>query len=222
MGSFDSNTKFDYVGVRDTTISKYYLVSVTSSELKKTVVGYLGEPFNESISSSWKSVMDFVGSAGGGLEILAETFGVSTKTTNMFRLYWDRNEPLKLKFTMVFRAFADAYKEVEKPIRVLESIASPGTKEFINWSLPVSKNKTIELGGDILSPPGPNPLGEGGDNILVNIGGKIFRDVVIVSVVPTRSLVKNKDGYPLFATVVVEVNMTKPTTRGSSEIDYGD
>jgi len=212
MSSFDLS-KFIQVGVKDSNISKYYLVSVTSSVLKKTVIGYLGSVFNEQIRSDWKQIMDIMGTPGGGLEALSQAFGVSTKTTNMFKMYWDRNEPLSLSFTMIFRAFEDAYKEVELPILVLEAIASPTKAEFLEIDIPIGSNKTIKLGGSLLKPPGPNPLGEGGDLISIVIGGRTFNEVVITQVRPERSMVRNKNGYPLFAKVNVEARMSYPLAR---------
>ncbi len=170
--------------------SPNFLVYISSSKYKTTVVSRAPEDLTMQINADWDTPLAQSG-ASGIVEVgVQELLNRSTKTQFASAQIWSGSTPIEITLQLEFQAEQDPKQEVIQPIISLGKMALPSLSGE---------------GGSkgLFSPPGPRIFNfGGGDNIIIQLGEfLIFESVIITNVNPvfkTRDM--GVSGVPIRAT----------------------
>ena len=187
-------------------IDKRFKISITSNRLKEPIESWLPEDIEFEVNSDWDTPF----AAGfSRLNNILSVFNTSTLAQWNTISLWQGNSPIQITIPMQFIAEneGEAKTKVIDRVRDLVKLTLPSLSEGEGIGSRVSNF----LG--ILTPPGPNPVGNalkgvsfgpGGEDINVNIGNFLrFSRVIVLRVNPVFSTLLDSKGYPMRASASV-------------------
>lgn len=143
------------------------------------IVADMPEEFTTAVGSDWENRLpNSLNSIEGLLKAGAGTSATVQITTQQV---WVNSSPVEIPITLVFDAVEDAYQEVVKPIRILESMAMP---DYV---------------GGFLYAPGPSLWRSGADYGCELFIGRQFHmnNMILVSVSASLATRLDEKGYPI-------------------------
>lgn len=186
-----------------------FRIEIRSSKLKEsdTIISWLPEELDLSVESEWSTPL--AGGASSELGALLSTINASAVAQWMTVAVWSGSSPIVMTLPLQFVAEdeGEADSKVITPIRNLMKLALPSLASD-------DKEKWNNKFG-ILSPPGPNPAGQtgeqfehflgwgaGSENINIKIGNFMeFKKIIVLRVNPVFSTLLDKNGLPMRANV---------------------
>lgn len=181
-------------------IDNRFKVKISSSKTSGEVEAWLPENVEFDITSDWVTPL----AGAGSVELLgvASAFHVSPIAQFMSVAIWTGSSPIVLTLPLQFVAENPGESaKIINDIKFLMKLALPGH---------IDKN-LLGFTTTILTPPGPNPVGDitsnytldgGSESITVKIGNFIqFKDVIVLRVSPSFSSYLDHSGLPMRASV---------------------
>lgn len=186
-----------------------YRVSIQSTNLERTITGYLQDRTNLKVLSSWERFVPFGNDwLSTAMEKVVQVTGHSLQNIALSRRMWTGTTPISMSLNLTFEAITDAMAEVVEPCKALLKLASPSRYGTFDWKGALTgaaaglKTTGGNLGAGIasgiagskisadanangffLAPPGPYPFRESskfGDTIQINIGEFLMFTPVII------------------------------------------
>ncbi len=196
-------------------VNEYYIVTIHSASLNRTVRALIQTDFVTSVRSTWAEASITRVLSAMRQEITQAVLSVGLGSQFMTRRIWHNTTPMQLQLKLKFESVDDAKREVVLPCATLQQLALPAKLRFAgekNWLQTGIENVLIV-------PPGPNPfyvsenapyIGGGvfsrhpGDKITINIGNLMkFESVLVRDVEVSWGRRFNKQGKPINATATI-------------------
>lgn len=203
-----------------------YLVRIISDRIKPEVKAWVPQNIQMNIESSWDAPFADIGS--GKIGTALSLFGFSLKNRVATTQVWGGSAPLTLTLPLQFIAIDNARNDVKSQVNRLIRMTVPGIGAGGFYQPPgptlydiksAIKEAGRSLNQGFLTTAADNLRPTQGDKITVAIGEKflLFKNVVIVSVVPDFTMKLAEDGTPIEATV--ELTFRTYTTPSKEDIN---
>lgn len=157
-----------------------YFVNIRSTA-GLSVTADMPEQFNLAISNSWEPRFSAgLNELAGGLDTMTRLIGENIMIEEFSRMMWMNTSPIEIPITLLFDTERNAFEDVYKPMKSLETLWLPDRQ------------------GAFLTAPGPSVANPNRNKTSVFIGRAwFFPSVVPVSISTSYDMRLDSSGFPI-------------------------